>query len=201
MSDPSTTEPTAEIAAAAPLTPEGVLALLERHGVPHRTVAHEAVFTVAQSQAIELDLPGGHTKNLFLKDKKGKIFLVTAEAHARIDLKRLHVPLGASSRLSFGSSELLRETLGVEPGSVTPLALANDRAGRVRFFLDRALLAFDPINVHPLVNTLTSAIPREALLAFLAAIDHAPTIVDLPQPPPDARAGPPSGETDDAPPS
>lgn len=169
----------------APLTPDDLLALLERRGVPHRTLTHEAVFTVAQSQAIERDLPGGHTKNLFLKDKKGRIFLVTAEAHARVDLKRLHVPLGASGRLSFGSAELLRETLGVEPGSVTPLALVNDRAGRVRFFLDRTLAGCDPINVHPLVNTMTCAIPREALLAFLAEIDHPATIIDLPAPAPE----------------
>lgn len=166
--------------------PQSLFALLDRHGVPYRTVEHEAVFTVAQSQAIERDLPGGHTKNLFLKDKKGQIFLVTAEAHAKIDLKKLHVPLGAASRLSFGSAELLGEVLGVEPGSVTPLALANDRAGRVRFFLDRTLTGFDTINVHPLVNTMTTAIPRDALVAFLAAIDHPPTVIDLPEPPAEA---------------
>ncbi|WP_372425111.1 prolyl-tRNA synthetase associated domain-containing protein [Salinarimonas chemoclinalis] len=168
---------------ATPLDPPALFALLDRHGTPHRTVAHEAVFTVAQSQAIERDLPGGHTKNLFLKDKKGSLFLVTAEAHAAVDLKRLHGPLGAASRLSFGSADLLRETLGVEPGSVTPLALANDRAGRVRFFLDRTLAACDTINVHPLVNTMTTTIPTPALVAFLAAIGHPPTLVDLPAPP------------------
>ncbi|GGK34003.1 prolyl-tRNA synthetase associated domain-containing protein [Salinarimonas ramus] len=174
----------------APLDPQALFALLDRHGTPHSTVEHEAVFTVAQSQAIERDLPGGHTKNLFLKDKKGSLFLVTAEAHARVDLKRLHVPLGAASRLSFGSAELLREALGVEPGSVTPLALANDRAGRVRFFLDRTLAGFETINVHPLVNTMTTAIPTPALVAFLAAIGHAPTIVDLPTPPEEEASAP-----------
>lgn len=177
-----------------PLDPQALFALLDRHGTPHETVEHEAVFTVAQSQAIERDLPGGHTKNLFLKDKKGQIFLVTAEAHARIDLKRLHVPLGAASRLSFGSADLLREVLGVEPGSVTPLALANDRAGRVRFFLDRTLTRFDTINTHPLVNTMTTVIPRDALIAFLAAIDHPPTVIDLPAPPDDSAADASGGD-------
>ncbi|MGJ3262388.1 MAG: prolyl-tRNA synthetase associated domain-containing protein [Salinarimonas sp.] len=160
-----------------------LLALLERAGTPYRTVEQEAVFTVAQSRAVERALPGGHTKNLFLKDKKGNLFLVTAEAHAAVDMKRLHGPLGAASRLSFGSAELLRETLGVEPGSVTPLALANDRAGRVRFFLDRTLAGLETVNVHPLVNTMTTAIPTPALCAFLAAVGHEPTLVDLPAPP------------------
>ena len=172
--------------APAPLTPDDLLALLARHGVAQRTVSHEAVFTVAQSSAVERDLPGGHVKNLFLKDKKGAFFLVTAHAHARIDLKRLHQAIGASGRVSFGSAEQLRAVLGVEPGSVTPYAVVNDRERRVRFFVDRTLLAYEVLNAHPLVNTMTTAVAREDLLRFLDEIGHPPQPIDLPVPEDDA---------------
>lgn len=169
-----------------PLTPDDLLALLARHGVAQRTVSHEAVFTVAQSSAVERDLPGGHVKNLFLKDKKGAFFLVTAHAHARIDLKRLHQVIGASGRVSFGSAEQLQAVLGVEPGSVTPYAVVNDRERRVRFFIDRTLFAYEVLNAHPLVNTMTTAVAREDLLRFLDEIGHPPQPIDLPVPEDDA---------------
>ena len=116
------------------------------------------VFTVAESQAIKQEIPGGHSKNLFLKDKKGRLFLVVADAETRIDLKRLHEAIGASGRLSFGSAELLREMLGVEPGSVTPFALVNDRERRVTLVLDEALMRSEPVNFHPLVNSATTGL-------------------------------------------
>ena len=97
--------------------------------------------------------PAGHTKNLFLRDKKGALFLVVAPEDAAIELKSLHRLLGASGRFSFGSAELMRETLGVEPGSVTPFAAINDTAGRVTVVLDAAMMAHEVLNFHPLANT------------------------------------------------
>jgi Ala-tRNA(Pro) deacylase len=143
------------------------------------------VFTVAESRAIKEAIPGGHSKNLFLKDKKGRLFLVVAEAETRIDLKRLHEPLGASGRLSFGSAELLGEVLGVEPGSVTPFGLVNDRERRVSLVLDEALMRYEPVNFHPLVNSATIGVSRADLLRFLEATGHVPRIMRLPEPAPE----------------
>lgn len=163
-------------------TPADLFRFLERLGLETRTVDHFAVFTVAESHAVKQDIPGGHSKNLFVKDKKGRLFLVVAEAEARIDLKRLHETIGATGRLSFGSAEQLREVLGVEPGSVTPFAVLNDREGRVSVVLDAALLAHDPVNFHPLVNTATTSIAPHDLLAFLRATGHEPRVLRLPEP-------------------
>lgn len=166
-------------------TPDELFACLARLGLESRTVEHPPVFTVAQSRSIKETIPGAHTKNLFVKDRKGRLYLVVAEADARIDLRRLHEAIGASGRLSFGSADLLRETLGVEPGSVTPFAVVNDPGGRVCVVLDADLMSFERINVHPLVNTRTTGISREDLVAFLRAMGHEPLVVSLPQPRPD----------------
>ena len=115
-----------------PATPADLFAFLDRLGIAHRTVSHPPLFTVEQSRALRGAIPGGHTKNLFLKDKKGALFLVVALEDAAIDLKVLHRHLGASGRFSFGSAELLRETLGVEPGAVTPFCAINDTAAGSR---------------------------------------------------------------------
>jgi Ala-tRNA(Pro) deacylase len=152
-------------------------------GIATKTHEHAAVFTVAESRGVKDAMPGGHTKNLFVKDKKGRIFLVTAEAERPIDLKRLHETIGGSGRLSFGSAELLREVWGVEPGSVTPLGAINDADGRVTVVLDAELMRHDPVNVHPLVNTATTALAPDDLLRFLRATGHEPLIVALPAPP------------------
>src|SRR5215813_6042890 len=122
-------------------TPAELFAFLDRLGIAHSTVTHPPLFTVAQSQGLRGLIPGGHTKNLFLRDKKGALYLVVAEEEAAIDLKGLHRLLGASGRFSFGSADLLREALGVEPGAVTPFAAINDTAGRVRVVLDAAMMA------------------------------------------------------------
>jgi Ala-tRNA(Pro) deacylase len=164
------------------MTPQDLLARLATLGIETRTVEHVAVFTVAESKFIKESIPGGHTKNLFLKDKKGRIFLVTAQSETQIDLKRLHETIGASGRVSFGSAELLGEVLGVEPGSVTPLALVNDVEGRVSFVLDERLAGCDVINVHPLVNTMTTSIAAGDLLAFLRMTGHEPRVLALPAP-------------------
>ena len=163
-------------------TPDDLFAFFRRLGIAAQTYEHVPVFTVAESQAIKEEIPGGHSKNLFLKDKKGRLFLVVAHAETRIELKRLHEALDASGRLSFGSAELLREVLGVEPGSVTPFALMNDRERRVSLVLDEALMEHEPVNFHPLVNSATTGLSRADLLKFFAATGHEPRIMRLPAP-------------------
>jgi Ala-tRNA(Pro) deacylase len=166
-----------------PATRADLDARFEELGIATKTHEHEAVFTVAESRGVKEAMPGGHTKNLFVKDKKGRIFLVTAEAERAIDLKRLHETVGGSGRLSFGSAELLRDVWGVEPGSVTPLGAINDPEGRVTVVLDAALMRHDPVNVHPLVNTATVALAPDDLVRFLRATGHEPLVVALPAPP------------------
>jgi Ala-tRNA(Pro) deacylase len=162
-----------------PATPEDLLAFLDRLGIAHSTIEHPPLFTVEQSKALRGEIPGGHTKNLFLKDKKDAVFLVVALESASIDLKGLHRVLGASGRLSFGSADLMRELLGVEPGSVTPFGVFNDKAARVTVVLDEPMLTHDILNYHPLVNTRTTAIARDDLVKFLRATGHEPRIVRL----------------------
>lgn len=165
------------------LTPADLLAYLDELGIAAETVEHEPVFTVAESRPVKARIPGAHSKNLFVKDKKGRFFLITAKDETAIDLKRAHEAIGASGRLSFGSGDQLREMLGVEPGSVTPFAVVNDRAGRVTMILDANLMDHDRVNFHPLVNSMTTGVSKEDLVRFLKATGHAPAIVRLPEPP------------------
>jgi Ala-tRNA(Pro) deacylase len=155
-----------------------LFALLDAEGIAHATTDHPAVFTVGEGEAIKAAMPGGHTKNLFLKDAKGQLWLISALGETVIDLKKLHHVIG-SGRLSFGSPELMVETLGVTPGSVTAFGLINDTGRRVRFVLDAALAAADPVNFHPLTNTATTAVSQAGLRAFLAALGVTPMIVDF----------------------
>ena len=161
-----------------PLTPDQLFARLDALGIAHKTYAHPPVFTVAEAVQLRGRLPGGHCKSLFLKDKKGGLWLVVALEECRVDLKRL-VDRLAAPRFSFGNAELLYEALGVRPGSVTPFALANDPDHRVTVVLDRAMLGCDPLNYHPLENDRTTAIAPADLLRFIAACGHEPCIIDL----------------------
>jgi Ala-tRNA(Pro) deacylase len=161
-----------------PVTRAELFTRLNELGIATRTVEHPPVFTVAESDKLERDLAGGHTKNLFLKDAKDRLFLVTAASHNQIDLKGLHKVLGCA-RLSFGKAELLQEVLGVTPGSVTAFALINDHACRVSFVLDAQLMEYDCINCHPLENTATTSVAREDLLRFIRSCGHEPRILDL----------------------
>jgi Ala-tRNA(Pro) deacylase len=165
-----------------PATPAELFTHLDRLGIPHSTVTHPPLFTVEQSQALRGQIPGGHTKNLFLKDKKDALFLVTALEDAVIELKWLHRRLDASGRFSFGSANLMLETLGITPGAVTPFGALNDLSQRVTIVLDKALMQHTTINCHPLVNTMTTSISREGLLAFLASTGHNPRIEPVAQP-------------------
>jgi Ala-tRNA(Pro) deacylase len=165
-----------------PASPDDLFALLDRLGIATVTVEHPPLFTVEQSRALRGTIPGGHTKNLFLIDRKDRLFLVSAAEDAVIDLKRLHAKIGAAGRFSFGKAEVLRAALGIEPGSVSPFAAINDTAQRVTIVLDRALLAHDELIFHPLVNTRTTRIRREDLMRFFAATGHAPLIAAVSDP-------------------
>jgi Ala-tRNA(Pro) deacylase len=165
-----------------PATASELFAFLDRLGIVHATVTHAPLFTVEQSQALRGTIPGGHTKNLFLKDKKDALFLVVAEEDAGIDLKSLHRLLGASGRFSFGSADLLRQFLGVAPGAVTPFAAINDTDRRVTVVLDAGMMRHAMLNYHPLVNTMTTSIGRDDLVRFLQATGHRPRILGLSTP-------------------
>ncbi len=149
-------------------------------GIAWKTTEHSPVFTVAEADAVHGSLPGGHTKNLFLKDKKGGLWLIVLRSHLRVDLNALARQL-AAPRFSFGAGELLIATLGIEPGSVTPFALMNDTAHRVRPVLDEGMLALDPLNFHPLRNDRTTAVAPGDLLRFIRFSGHDPIITALPE--------------------
>lgn len=162
-----------------PKTPDELFAYLEGLGIKVSTVTHPPLFTVADSQALRGEIPGGHTKNLFLKDKKDNYFLVTVEEHAQVDLKQIHHVIGAASRVSFGRPEALMELLGVIPGAVTAFGLINDATGVVRFVVDRDLMAYERTNAHPLTNEATTSIKADDLVAFARATGHEPAILKV----------------------
>jgi Ala-tRNA(Pro) deacylase len=162
-----------------PATPEDLLAFLDSLGVASETVEHPPLHTVEESRALRGPVPGGHSKNLLVKDKKGRLFLLTLGEDTPIDLKRVHEKIGASGRVSFGSAELLEEAWGVRPGAVTPFGAINDKAGRVTVVLDKELMAHDRVNFHPLVNTRTTGVSPDGLLKFLRATGHEPVMAAL----------------------
>jgi Ala-tRNA(Pro) deacylase len=155
-----------------------LMAFLDAHGVAHETLEHDAVFRVGEGDAALEALPGGHTKNLFLEDGRGALWLISALQDTRIDLKALPVEIG-SGRLSFGKPQRLAEALGVTPGSVTAFALINDAQRRVTLVLDKALWEADPVNFHPLTNTATTSVSQAGFRRFLAALEVDPRIVDF----------------------
>jgi Ala-tRNA(Pro) deacylase len=161
-----------------PTPPEALLRRLDELGIAYRNVTHPPVFTVEEAKALRGELPGCHIKNLFLRNKKGQMWLVTCLEDRAVDLKSLGERLGAG-RFSFGSADRLMTYLGVRPGAVTPLAVINDRAGEVTMVLDRGVMAGGPVHCHPLVNTMTTALAPEDLVRFLEAEDHAPQMLDF----------------------
>jgi len=171
------------------ISPDELFAYLDDLGITHASVTHAPLFTVQEGREVRRRIAGAHTKNLFLRDKKGKAFLLVTLEDATIELRSLHRLLGASGRFSFGSAELLRVLLGVEPGSVTPFAVVNDKELRVTVVLDTAMMAHAVLNFHPLVNTATTTISRQGLLSFLAATGHQPRIAAIS----DAAAAAPVG--------
>ncbi len=165
-----------EIAAGAE---EALFHRLDSLGLAYETHRHEAAFTVEESRALRGVLPGAHIKNLFLRDKKRRIWLVTTLEDCSIDLKALRHRLEAKGNLSFGNADLLMEVLGVVPGAVTPFGVINDIEGRATVVLDRAILDHELVNAHPLRNDMTTALSPDALRAFLEALSHPPLILDF----------------------
>jgi Ala-tRNA(Pro) deacylase len=155
-----------------------LLALLDRIGVAYRRHVHPPLHTVEESRALRGELPGGHTKNLFLKDRKGGFWLATCLEDRRISVNDLS-RVAEAKRMSFGSAEDLWRTIGVRPGAVTPFALMNDADGAVRLILDRRMLERDPLNFHPLHNEATLAVSPDGLMRFFAETGHAPLILDF----------------------
>ncbi len=166
------TEPT-------PKTRADLFAFLDGLGIPHTTLDHPAVFTVAESVSLRDQIPGGHTKNLFVKDKKDNFFLLTVEENAAVDLKTVHTLIGAASKVSFGRPEKLMEYLGVIPGAVTAFGAINDIGHHVTFVIDEALMADDIINCHPLSNEATTSIATQDLLRFMEATGHTPLVLKV----------------------
>ena len=161
-----------------PATPADLFGFLDAHGIAHSTLEHPAVFRVEEGQEIKAALPGAHTKNLFLKDARDQLWLVSALGETRIDLKRLPATIG-SAKLSFGREEILYDALGVRPGSVTLFALINDPDHAVRVVLDKALFEHKTVNFHPLTNTATTAVSLDGMMAFLKTLGIEPQVVDF----------------------
>lgn len=179
MSQP---EAASEAEGSLPTAPEALLRRLDALGIAYRSVSHPPVFTVDEAKALRGELPGHHIKNLFLRNKKGRMWLVTCLEDRDVDLKVLGDRLEAG-RFSFGSAERLMTHLGVRPGAVTPFAVINDKAGAVTMVLDSGVMAPGPdehlVNCHPLVNTMTTALAPEDLVRFLEAEGHAPLMLDF----------------------
>jgi Ala-tRNA(Pro) deacylase len=162
-----------------PKTEAELFAFLDVLGIKTVTRRHAALYTVADSQALRGEIAGGHTKNLFLKDKKDNFFLLTVGEDAVVDLKQVHHLIGAASRVSFGRPERLLELLGVAPGSVTVFGLINDTERRVKVVLDQALMENDIINAHPLTNEATTSIATNDLRRFIEATGHEAVILKV----------------------
>lgn len=162
--------------ASVPASRQDLFDRLDELAITTSTIEHDAVFTVAESSVLERDIAGAHTKNLFLKCKKGRLFLLVALNNAEINLKQLHKILGCG-RLSFGKPELLMQVLGVRPGSVTPFSLINDRDARVTVILDEPMMREEILNYHPLENTATTSIARGDLIRFVRSCGHDPHIM------------------------
>ena len=164
------------------ISSDGLFARLDELGIVYENPHHQPYFTVQQSQALRGKLEGGHIKNLFLRDKKRRMWLITVEEDRKINLKALRRSLAAQGNLSFGSSDLLMESLGVLPGAVTPFAIINDSNRLVTLVLDQALLEHSLVNAHPLRNDMTTVIASKDLMEFAKAELHVPVILDFDEP-------------------
>lgn len=164
---------------AQPKTPDDLFLFLDGLGIAHRTMRHQPVFTVAESVALRDEIPGGHTKNLFVKDRKDNYFLLTVEENAVVDLKTVHTVIGAAGKVSFGRPEKLMEYLGVIPGAVTAFGVINDTGGNVRIVIDEDLMKEEIVNCHPLANDATTSIASRDLLRFIEATGHEPLVLKV----------------------
>ena len=160
-------------------TPAELFQFMDSLGIQHSTKYHPPVFTVAESESLRDEIPGGHTKNLFLKDKKDRYFLLTVDEHATVDLKTVHQIVGGASKFSFGKPEKLMEYLGVIPGAVTAFGIVNDTNGDVTIVLDADLMKNDIVNCHPLSNDATTSISSSDLIRFVEATGHTAHILKV----------------------
>lgn len=161
-------------------TAKQLLNALETLGVEHQTTTHEALYTVDQAKEVAYDEPGAHTKNLFLRNKKGRMFLLVVESDHRVDLRglrdKLNVPGG---QFAFASTERLGLYLGVVPGSVSPLAVYNDHECAVQVLIQRTLLEHEWIYLHPCRNTHSTRLRTHDLLEILNSWKHPVTVLDF----------------------
>lgn len=161
-----------------PTSPDELMGALDQLEIPYERYDHKAVYTVEESQHLEGDIPGAHCRNLFLRDKKKKMYLVVALNETAIDMKKLQNLIG-SDRLSFGSADRLWQYLGVRPGSVCPFSVINDTEQQVKIILDKDMMDADIVNYHPLLNTITIGLSPADLTKFIKSTGHDPMIIDL----------------------
>lgn len=181
--DKQQTEPTGKAHRLAdgsePRGPDALFSRLDDLGVPYDNLEHPPVYTVEEARTLRGRIPGAHSKNLFLRDKKERHWLVSCLSHRTVDLMWLADHLG-TKRLTFCSERRLMRYLGITPGAVSPFAVLNDVTGIVNVALDRDMLEREPLNFHPLDNGQTTSVSREGLMAFLASVDHEPRLVPFP---------------------
>jgi Ala-tRNA(Pro) deacylase len=158
-------------------TPEDLFSYLDKLGVEHATMDHPPIFTVEEGRAWHDKIPGLHCKNLFLRDRRDKIWLAVMPGEKRADLNRLEKRIRAA-RLSFGRPDLLLEVLGLTPGSVTPFGLINDIARRVTVIVDTDLVKSEWVNFHPLHNAASTTLRSAGLLKFIRSLGYDPLIED-----------------------
>ena len=161
-----------------PTTPEQLLARFDELGIDYKLSHHKAVYTVAESEAVDREIPGTHCRNLLLRDNKKRNFLVCLQNSTIIDIKKLADVIG-SGKLSFGSADRLWEYLGVRPGSVCPYSIINDKNNEVSIFLDASMMNDEILNFHPLINTMTVSVKPSDIVRFIESTDHTPHIVDF----------------------
>lgn len=161
-----------------PTTPDALLARLDELGIAYTLHHHKAVYTVAESEAVDADIPGTHCRNFFLRDKKKRNFLLSLQNATEVDMKKL-APLIGGTNLSFGSADRLWEYLGVRPGSVCPYAITNDTNNDVTMILDASMMDHDILNFHPLINTMTISVKPADIVRFIESTGHTPHIMDL----------------------
>lgn len=164
---------------SSPMSSDQILTLLEKSGVAHSTVDHAPMWTVNDAKALRAPCEYGHTKNLFVRNKKGKMWLLTLHEDRQVDLKETAAIVG-TNRFSFASPQRLMHYLGVIPGAVSPLSILNDVTGQVDFYIDQKLMEAPELHIHPLINTRTTTVERDALLNFLASNGHQANLLLFP---------------------
>jgi Ala-tRNA(Pro) deacylase len=174
-----------EDSAELPTSPETLMVRLKELDIDYKLHTHEAVYTVAESQAIDHDIPGTACRNMYLRDKKKNNFLLVLQNATDVDIKKLGPMIGAQGRLSFGSADRLWQHLGVRPGSVCPFAVINDTANEVAIYLDKSMMETDIVNYHPLLNTMTVSLTPDDLVKFIESTGHEAHIIDLSDAQPD----------------